>query len=232
VIGKELTDNLYPQRSLWKVPHGVNPDSSTIQCASDESNSEYPDYHFNDFLKMSCPYNHGRCLYNIDSDPCEWYDVSQKHPEVADKLWGKLLEYNSTQKTPLNLIYGTNVTAADPGELDGFWGPWIQQYPSMLSKYKEEWQYLDESPLDLWSQKLDKNKQRHNLQVNQGQIASMINERSSSLSWSIVTLIAIAMAAIAVLSMYLFITWRGYGMGSYKQIEDANRTETMQYAVA
>ena len=97
----------------------------------------------------------------------------------------------------------------------------------MLSKYKEEWQYLDQPPLDLWSQKLDK-KQQRNLDVDHGRIVVTLDGGNSSLSWSVVTLFAIAMATIMALSMYLYITWRGYGMGNcnYKLIEDTDCTET------
>lgn len=90
VVGKELTDNLYPQRTLWKYPHGVNPDASTVQCDTVDPNSAYPDFRLNDFLKHSCPYNGGHCLYKIETDPCEWWDLSSKHVEVVDILWGKV----------------------------------------------------------------------------------------------------------------------------------------------
>lgn len=90
VIGKEVSDILHPVRSTWMAPHGVDPDGATIQCNPNDANSKYPDYHLNDFLKSSCPYNNGRCLYNIQSDPCEWHDVSLKYPDIADVMWGKV----------------------------------------------------------------------------------------------------------------------------------------------
>ncbi|KAL7643636.1 UNVERIFIED_CONTAM: hypothetical protein RMT77_005619 [Armadillidium vulgare] len=42
------------------------------------------------------------CLFNISSDPCEFYDVSGLYPSVVETLMSKLKSYNSTAVLPSN----------------------------------------------------------------------------------------------------------------------------------
>jgi len=224
VIGKEVSDVLYPMRSTWMVPHGVDPDSSTIQCNPNDANAKYPDYHLNNFMKTTCPYNGGRCLYNILSDPCEWHDVSVKYPEIADAMWDKLLYYNTTMKTPLNTIYGTNVTAADPAALDGFWGPWIQDHPSMLSTYEYEWKFLRNDPEETWKEVMEKSSFVSDKIVTAHSFAAAFGQR---ISWSVVKLTTVF---VAVLLMG-YTLWRHCSGDSYKRIDDAERIDSPQCAL-
>ena len=71
-----------------------------------------------------CPYNGEACLYKLDDDPCEYYDVKGKYPNEYKTLMDRLYYYNSTMVTPLNLIYPDDPSGANPKQFGGFWSPW------------------------------------------------------------------------------------------------------------
>ncbi|RXG57584.1 Arylsulfatase J [Armadillidium vulgare] len=50
----------------------------------------------------SCSDINNPCLFNISSDPCEYYDVSKLYPSIVEELLKKLQFYNSTAVTPGN----------------------------------------------------------------------------------------------------------------------------------
>ena len=95
----------------------------------------------------------------------------------------------------------------------------------MMEWYHDEWKYLPESPEQTWKDGLMSNNKRKNFEFNEDAIViSTVTQRSrigqmvSSLSWTM--LIVIAVPTVAVLSMCMYTIWRGYGAGSYKRIDD------------
>ncbi|KAB7500180.1 Arylsulfatase J [Armadillidium nasatum] len=42
------------------------------------------------------------CLFNVASDPCEYFDVSKSHPAIVKLLLNRLQFYNSTAIPPGN----------------------------------------------------------------------------------------------------------------------------------
>jgi len=47
-----------------------------------------------------CPYNGMPCLFDIDSDPCEYTDLRESEPDVYDFMYSLLLQYNASQSLP------------------------------------------------------------------------------------------------------------------------------------
>ncbi|XP_070561320.1 arylsulfatase J-like [Ptychodera flava] len=73
------------------------------------------------------------CLYNIKDDPCEYYNLADKYPDILQMLLNKLDMYNSTALKPW-------VEPADPRadpKLHNYtWMPWVE-----LTDVKTETQY-------------------------------------------------------------------------------------------
>ncbi|RWS20250.1 arylsulfatase J-like protein [Leptotrombidium deliense] len=44
----------------------------------------------------NCKANIEHCLFNIDEDPCEYNNLAHNYPDIVQKLWNKLVEYNET----------------------------------------------------------------------------------------------------------------------------------------
>ncbi len=57
-------------------------------------------------------------------DPCEYFDVRATNEEVYDSLLQKLIAYNQTMATPMNLLYPEDPEGADPAKHGGYWSPW------------------------------------------------------------------------------------------------------------
>ena len=107
--------------SLWCPPvDGVYVDSMTVQC-SPEGNYNYPAADF----ALVCPYNGYPCLFDIESDPCEYIDLREKEPEIYRIMYNKLVQYNQTQKTPtVYSLYPDDYAGSNPALFDGWWSPW------------------------------------------------------------------------------------------------------------
>merc|ERR1712192_87887 len=119
----EDTNNLC--RSGWCPLDDVNENATTVQCsANGEGNYAFPVLNAS-YLDDHCPYNQKACVYDIETDPCEYYDVSQNNSAVYDELYQRLLFYNSSMVTPLATLHPANDTAADPAQFGGFWSPWV-----------------------------------------------------------------------------------------------------------
>eukprot|EP01084_Bolivina_argentea_P003676 6916_1 len=116
VIGSEVT---MPSPG-WYPLDDVNQNYTTIQCSNNDGNYNYPPLQNNE-----CPFNGKACLFDIVNDPCEYYDESQNESAIYKQLYDRLLYYNSTMVTPLQLLYPVNSTAANPDNFGGFWSPWI-----------------------------------------------------------------------------------------------------------
>ncbi|KAB7500638.1 Arylsulfatase I, partial [Armadillidium nasatum] len=62
------------------------------------------------------------CLFNISSDPCEFYDVSGLYPSVVETLMSKLKSYNSTAVLPSNKPFDPR---ANPIFWNNTWTNWF-----------------------------------------------------------------------------------------------------------
>ena len=128
VVGWEVTDTNNICRSAWCPLPDVNQSMTTVQCVQSGNGNNYDYPNVNEtYIENNCPYNGEPCLYDIVNDPCEWYDISNKEPTIYLEMYQRLLQYNATMVTPLNLLYPENATAANPQNagMGGFWGPWI-----------------------------------------------------------------------------------------------------------
>ncbi len=61
-------------------------------------------------------------LYNIKKDPCEYEDLSARHPGIVQILLKRLAFYNSSAVPVIDFHYDLNHTASDTG---GAWVPWV-----------------------------------------------------------------------------------------------------------
>ena len=61
------------------------------------------------------------CLFNIEDDPCEYYNVAEKYPDVLKKLLSVLENYKKSMVPPRNK---PRDEAADPNAHGGVWTPW------------------------------------------------------------------------------------------------------------
>ncbi|KAB7504455.1 Arylsulfatase B [Armadillidium nasatum] len=76
------------------------------------------------------------CLFNVASDPCEYFDVSKSHPAIVKLLLNRLQFYNSTAIPPGN-------KPEDPRANPIFWNnTWINWFD-----------YLDQNSYLLWLRK-------------------------------------------------------------------------------
>ena len=114
VIGQEVAKR--GASGFWNpLNDGANENYPTVKC-----NGKQPDKNY-----TICPFNGKGCLFNIAQDPCEYHDLSQENEQTYNMMYQKLLEFNKTMVTPLNLIYFPDPNGADPQKHGGFWGPWI-----------------------------------------------------------------------------------------------------------
>ncbi len=57
-------------------------------------------------------------------DPCEYTDVRAANEDVYDSLLQKLIAYNQTMVTPLDMLYPEDPEGANPAKHGGYWSPW------------------------------------------------------------------------------------------------------------
>ncbi|KAK0097327.1 hypothetical protein PV326_002412 [Microctonus aethiopoides] len=66
-----------------------------------------------------------RCLFNLYNDPCETTDISDKHPEMVEKLEYYINEYRNVL---VNQKGGYVDINSYPRNFDGFWMPWLNEF--------------------------------------------------------------------------------------------------------
>lgn len=66
-------------------------------------------------------------LFNIQDDPNEKNDLSEKRTDIVAKMLDRLSYY---QNTAVPCYYPPNDPRSNPAELGGYWGPW-EWYPSV-----------------------------------------------------------------------------------------------------
>ena len=74
-----------------------------------------------DEAAKSCLPSTSPCLFNIKDDPCEYYNLASKEPEVLNDLIKRLAVYNATAVTPRNKPSDPD---ANPDRFDGVWTSW------------------------------------------------------------------------------------------------------------
>jgi len=96
-------------------------DSMSIQCA-ERGNLNFPAFDF----ETDCPYNGFPCLFDIEADPCEYFDLREREPEVFRKMVGLLTKYNATQRLPT--LYSEHPEEDSNAALRrGFWFSWLDE---------------------------------------------------------------------------------------------------------
>ncbi|CAG0888292.1 unnamed protein product [Cyprideis torosa] len=63
----------------------------------------------------TCPQDRQPCLFNVEDDPCEYYNLADEKPEIMDELLRRLAEYNQTVVPPVN-------QPSDPAADPALWG--------------------------------------------------------------------------------------------------------------
>ena len=71
------------------------------------------------------------CLFNITADPCEYYDLSEKFPDVYQMMLDKLEEYHKGM-VPAK-FNSTTDPQSNPKLHNGVWEPW-----AVLDKTEED----------------------------------------------------------------------------------------------
>lgn len=61
------------------------------------------------------------CLFNLNEDPCERYNMAQRNPDVYRRMIAKFEDYRSKVVPPLNK---PRDECADPAKWDGEWVNW------------------------------------------------------------------------------------------------------------
>lgn len=99
----------------FEIHNGSMYDNTTVKCGA----NHIPTQNYS-----ACPYNGKPCLFNIMNDPCEYQDVSMDNMDVVNQLYDRLMYFNSTQATPLQLINFPVPQESNPANFGGFWTSW------------------------------------------------------------------------------------------------------------
>uniref|UniRef100_A0A336LJN2 CSON003706 protein n=1 Tax=Culicoides sonorensis TaxID=179676 RepID=A0A336LJN2_CULSO len=76
-------------------------------------------------MTKNCNETKNVCLFNINEDPCEFYDISSENQEKVQILLEKLKQYERTMKNPLNQ---PRDPASDPINHNLTWISWNDRY--------------------------------------------------------------------------------------------------------
>jgi len=99
---------------LQSLRHGEKhrkPQPVVVACGAKPTNAS-----------TNCDSVHAPCLYNIATDPCEFYNIAADFPEIVAKLETRLAEYDATAVSPRNKPFDPNSL---PVYHDGAWVPWL-----------------------------------------------------------------------------------------------------------
>ncbi|KAL6953787.1 N-acetylgalactosamine-4-sulfatase, partial [Sarracenia purpurea var. burkii] len=64
------------------------------------------------------------CLYDLETDPCEFENKAVENPEVVTKLRNRLTYYENITMSQQRPIADVN---ADPSRWGGYWSPWLDE---------------------------------------------------------------------------------------------------------
>jgi len=110
--------------STWCTVPEMIANETTIQC-SDNGNMDFPYPADANFITNTCVYNDDACLFDIETDPCEYNDIASEKSHIMDILYTILLEANSSQVAPLWTTVESDYKGSDPKNHGGFWSPWM-----------------------------------------------------------------------------------------------------------
>eukprot|EP01084_Bolivina_argentea_P308903 534243_1 len=102
--------------TIWCPLNDTNEDYTTVRC----NYAGPPNVNFS-----SAPYNGKPALYNLTDDPCEYYNIIEENPDIYQKLYNRLLFYNSSMVIPQQKLYPDDPKGANPEQFGGFWTPWL-----------------------------------------------------------------------------------------------------------
>ncbi|XP_075743510.1 arylsulfatase B isoform X2 [Rhipicephalus microplus] len=71
--------------------------------------------------KVPCDSRVAPCLYNVNIDPCEYYNIANENPEIVLKLQARISAYKKGALKPSNL---PNDPSSFPHNHDGAWVSW------------------------------------------------------------------------------------------------------------
>lgn len=100
-------------RSTWYKPEGIDVDkvNFTVKCAV-RDNSLPP-----------CNNHTSPCLYDLDTDPCEYNNVAAKYPDIVKSLFGELMDFAKAAQPPRNC---PDYKWSYPEYHGGMWTPYIK----------------------------------------------------------------------------------------------------------
>ena len=126
IVGNELKIHDECGSKWCSLDSDIDDNAMTVQC-SETGNFDSPDLVTDGpKVKRDCGYSGTPCLFDIDSDPCEYTDLRKSEPEIYEKMYNLLLQYNETQKLPtLYSQYPDDYEGANPELYGGFWSPWV-----------------------------------------------------------------------------------------------------------
>merc|ERR1712130_1072692 len=64
-------------------------------------------------------------LFNIATDPCEYYDVKEEETEIYEKMIEMFETFWSQQAPARFSMFPEDFDTADPSQFDGVWSPWM-----------------------------------------------------------------------------------------------------------
>merc|ERR1719229_1985899 len=110
--------------STWcTLPETIAADT-TIQC-SEDGNMAFPYPAESNFTSDTCVYNGNACLFDIETDPCEYNNIAKEKEEIYQKMLDLLIAANQSQVEPLYVSTDADYKGADPKNHGGFWSPWM-----------------------------------------------------------------------------------------------------------
>ena len=87
------------------------------------------------------------CLFDLENDPCEYFDVSEEYDDITQELYKKLvLYYNEQTETLFNYFDDVDDNIINPDNFGGYWEPFYDsneytidnlEFEVLLSKYYE-----------------------------------------------------------------------------------------------
>ena len=96
-------------QELGRRPHEGDPVS--IKCGPKPSNAS-----------KACKSDKAPCLFNVTSDPCEYFNLADRYPSLVQSLSDRLAFYNKTAVPPRNK---KDDPAGWPINNDLAWKPWL-----------------------------------------------------------------------------------------------------------
>ncbi|XP_058126650.1 arylsulfatase B [Anopheles ziemanni] len=101
------------EESAYQIDAVLNSPVGRILTAYDGMPSKKKIIHLRRAATVACGYGanmeneckpmEGVCLFDLESDPCEYNNLADEHPDIVQSLLARLLAYNSTAVPPANL---------------------------------------------------------------------------------------------------------------------------------